>query len=101
MVRGHDDRLDALWLAELVFHRDLGLAVRTQERELAALADLGQLPGKPVGERDRERHQLRGLPAREADHHALVAGTLELERIGVAGALALLERMVDTRRDVG
>ena len=40
-----------------------------------------------------------GLVARVAEHHALVAGADLV--VVVAGALALLERLVDTHRDVG
>jgi hypothetical protein len=36
-----------------------------------------------VGERDRERHQLLGLPDGVAEHHPLVAGA-DLFDLGVA-----------------
>ena len=60
-------------IAVLVLDRDLGLAVRPEVGQLAGLADLGQATRHPVGERDRERHQLRGLAAGEPEHHPLVA----------------------------
>src|SRR6058998_747815 len=101
VVRGDDDRLDALRPAKLVLHRDLRLAVGAQERQLAVFAYLGQLLGQPVRERDREGHELGRLAAGEADHHPLVAGALQLEGIGLAGACALLQGVVDARRDVG
>jgi hypothetical protein len=93
-----DDGPDSLRDAALVLDRDLGLAVRAEVRELARLADLGQPPGHPVRERDRQRHQLRRLTAGEPEHHPLVPGA-ELER-GCC-VIADLERGVDALGDVG
>ena len=70
----------------------------SEVRQLAGLADLGQAAGHPVGERDRQRHQLGRLAAGEAEHHPLVAGA-ELE--GRRGIVADLERRVDALGDVG
>ena len=100
MVGRDDDGLDALGLAHLVLDGDLRLAIRTEEGEPAVLSDLGELFGEPVGERDGQRHQLGRLAAGEADHHALVARPLELEGVGFARSLALLERVVHAGRDV-
>ena len=83
--------------AVLVLDGDLGLAVRAQVRQLAGLADLGQPARHPVGERDRQRHQLGRLAAGEAEHHPLVAGA-QLERRG--RVVADLERRVDALGDV-
>ncbi len=66
----------------------------------ARLADVGQPPRQPVRHRDRHRHQLVGLVAGEADHHALVARARrrrDRRRLPVA----VLERVVDPERDVG
>ena len=63
-------------LAVLVVERDLGLPVRTEVREDACLAHLGEAMGEPVGEPDRQRHEVVGLVARVAEHHPLVAGAL-------------------------
>ena len=98
VLRGDDDGPHPLGDAALVLDRDLRLAVRPQVRQLAGLADLGQAPRHPVRERDRERHQLRRLAARKAEHHPLVARA-ELERR--RGVAADLEGVVDALRDVG
>ena len=66
----------------------------------AVLADLGEPPGEPVRQHDRQRHQLGGLVAGVAEHHALVAGALPVEL--VVGALdPLLVGVVDALGDVG
>ena len=84
----------------LVLDGDLRLAVRAQVGQHAVLADLGQPACQPVGQRDRQRHQLRGVVDRVAEHQALVAGALRVQR--VRGALdARLVRGVDALGDVG
>ena len=98
VLGGHDDGPHPLGDAALVLDRDLGLAVRSQVRQLAGLADLGQAAGHPVGERDRQRHELRRLAAGEPEHHPLVAGA-QLER--GRRVVADLERRVHALGDVG
>ena len=66
VLGGDDDRPDALRHAVLVLDRDLGLAVGAQVRQLAGLADLGQAAGHPVGQRDRQRHELRASRGRRS-----------------------------------
>ncbi len=66
-------------LVALVGDGDLGLAVGAQVGELVALAHLGEALRQPVGEVDRQRHQLGGVVARVAEHQALVAGALLVE----------------------
>ena len=84
----------------LVLDGDLRLAVRAQIRQRAVLAHLGQPPRQPVCQCDRQRHQLRGVADRVAEHQALVAGALGVQR--VRGALdARLVRGVDALSDVG
>ncbi len=84
----------------LVFDGDLRLAVRPQVGQRAVLADLSQPPRQPVCQRDRQRHQLRGVADRVAEHQALVAGALRVQR--VRGALdARLVRGVDALGDIG
>ena len=47
--------------------------------------------GEPVGQRDRQRHELGGVVAGVAEHQALVAGALAVERsVGVRVVLAVL-----------
>ena len=65
----------------LVLEGDLGLAVGAQVREDPGLADLGQAVGQPVGEPDRQRHEVVGLVAGVAEHHPLVAGALAVEEV--------------------
>ena len=50
-----------------------------------------------MGQGDRERHQLGRLPAREAEHHSLVAGA---QLVGRCCVLAHLEGRVDAHGDV-
>ena len=84
----------------VVLDGDLGLAVGPQVVQHAVLADLGQPAGQPVRQRDRQRHQLGGVLDRVAEHQALVAGALGVQR--VAGALdARLVGGVDALGDVG
>ena len=87
----------------LVRDRDLGLAVGPQVGHLSALADLGQPLGEAVGQPDGKGHQLRGLVAGVAEHQALVAGALQVERVLLGGGSldARLVRGVDTLGDVG
>ena len=84
----------------LVLDGDLRLAVRAQVGHRAVLAYLGQPPRQPVGQRDRQRHQLGGVVDRVAEHQALVTGALRVQR--VRGALdARLVSGVDALSDVG
>ena len=93
-----DDRPHAHRDAVLVLDGHLGLAVRPEVGQLARnLADLRQPAGHAMGERDRQRHELGRLAAREPEHHALVAGT-QLE--GRRRVVADLEGGVDALRDV-
>ena len=86
--------------AVLVSDGHLGLAVGTQIRNDARFADVGEALRESVGHGDGQRHQLLGLTAREAEHHALVAGAQLIEVVGGV-LLAVLEGVVDTARDVG
>ena len=56
--------------------------------------------GEPVGERDRQRHQLLSLGGGVAEHHPLVAGT-GLVGVVVGALLAGLLGGVDALGDVG
>ena len=97
VLGGQDDGAHAHRDAPLVLDGDLGLAVGAQVRQLAGLADLGQAARHPMGQGDRQRHQLGGLAAGEPEHHPLVAGA-ELE--GRSRVVANLERGVDALGDV-
>ena len=56
--------------------------------------------GQAVGEPDRQWHELRGLGGGVAEHDALVAGTLQIERVCVR-SVSGLERRVHPLGDVG
>ena len=62
----------------------------TTSRRVRARPHFGEALGEPVGERDRQRHELGGLVAGEAEHHALVAGALGVEDVVVVGVFAYL-----------
>ena len=84
----------------VVLDGDLGLAVGTQVVERAVLAHLGQPLGEPVRDGDRQRHQLGGVVGGVAEHQALVARALLVERV-VGGADPCLVAVVDSLGDVG
>ena len=104
VLRRHEDALDLdgplmAVLVRLVAHGHLRLPVGPQVREDVRLPDLREPPREPVREHDRERHELGRLVRRVAEHHPLVAGAGQIERIAVA-VLGLV-RLVDALRDVG
>ena len=91
MLRRDEDALDldrrlAPVLVDLVADGDLCLAVGPQVRQLAGLAHLREPLADPVREHDRQRHQLRRLVRRVAEHHPLVARAEPVERVDVAGS---------------
>ena len=55
---------------------------------------------EPLGDGDRQRHQLRGVVAGVAEHQALVAGAALVELV-LGGADPRLVAVVDARGDVG
>ena len=75
----------------IVLHGDLALAVRTQIIHLAVLAHFGQALGQLVSQADGHGHQLGGLIAGIAEHHALVActGNIIVGAQGDVGTLAI------------
>ena len=101
VLAGDQELLDRHRPAVLVAHADLGLAVGTQVVQRAVLAHLGQPLREPVGERDRQRHQLRRLVGGVAEHHSLVAGAGDVELVAVGGVLPGLVGGVDALGDVG
>ena len=99
MLRADEHRVDRHRLPVDVPDGHLGLAVGAQIRNDARFADVGEAFGQPVGHGDRHRHELVGVSAREAEHHALVARAEGIERIaGVS--LPMLEGVVDALRDI-
>jgi hypothetical protein len=87
MTGRDDDRLDADRAGAFVLDGDLGLAVRTQEIELALAPGLGEPLHQAVGQRQRQRHELLGLPHRVAEHHSLVARAARVDALRDVGGL--------------
>ncbi len=99
VLAGDHDGVQADRLVAVVLDGHLGLAVGTQVRNRAVLADLGQPAGQAVRQGDRQRHQLGRVRAGVAEHQALVTGALLVEL--VEGVLQpRLVGGVDTLRDV-
>ena len=73
MLGGKNDRIHGHGLAVFIFHRHLTLSIGAQPWECSILAHLGQAAGQLVRQRDGQWHQLRGLIAGIAEHHALIA----------------------------
>jgi hypothetical protein len=72
VVGGDQHGLEGDRLAVLVADRHLRLAVRVEVGHRAALARLGEPARQAVGQPDRQRHELRRVVARVAEHQALV-----------------------------
>ena len=89
VLGGDDHGVHPPGAAVLVFNRDLGLAVRSQELQRAVAAAAGQLLGQPVRQHDGHRHQLRSLIAGQPEHHPLVAGPAGVDAAGDVGRLLL------------
>ena len=88
MHHRHHNGIDAHHISLFIkLHRDLGLAVRTQQ--VIACHALGQTVGKRSCQRHRQRHQLRRLGTGTAEHHTLVTGTAHL----VIGAHSNIRRL--------
>ena len=99
MLGGDEDLLDADGLVVLIADRDLGLAVWAQVLESAVLAHGGEALGKAVRQVDGHGHEGGGLVAGKAEHHALVSGADDVQR--VCAVLAILCGVVHALGDVG
>ena len=100
MLGGDDHRVDALGTVVLVIlHGDLGLAVGPEVVHQALLPHLGQAHRQLVGQGQGQGHQLGGLIAGIAEHHALVAGAVV--QTVVLLALFHLQALVHAHGDVG
>ncbi len=89
LSRKHDG-LHADRFAIFIFHGHLGLAIGTEVRKHAVLADLAQLFGQTVSQVNGHRHEGWGFPAGIPEHHSLVAR-----------ALFVVIKLIDTLSDVG
>ena len=74
VLGGNNNRIHTDRLSVFVFHRNLGLSVRTEISQSFILADFGKSPGQFVSQGDRQRHQFRCFVTGVTEHHALVAG---------------------------
>ena len=83
VLGGDQDRVDRHGPVVVIDHAHLGLAVGQQVLEAAVVAHLGQAAGQPVGQADRQGHQLRRFIAGVAEHDPLVAGADAIEGIAV------------------
>ncbi len=100
VLGGDHDGVQPHGLVAVVLDRHLRLAVRPQVGQHAPLARLGQPPGQAVGQRDRQRQQLRGVGVRVAEHQALVARALAVDLV-VRRLDPALVGGVDALGDVG
>ena len=104
MLRGEEHPLDLdgpldAALVDVVADRHLRLPVRPEIRQHVRLSHLGHPLRELVREHDRHRHELVGLVRRVAEHHSLVSGADQIQRIRVA--MLRLVRRVDALCDVG
>ena len=101
MLRREHDRVQTRRLSFfVVFHRDLALAVRAQIAQDPFLADFRQPSAEPVRQRDRIRHKLLRLPAREPEHQALVPGAHIQRLVSSVVMLPGLQRQIHAHSDV-
>jgi len=100
VLRRDDHGVEANRLVAVVFDGDLGLAVRAQVRQDTGLTDLGETTRQAVRQRDRQRHQFRGVGGGESEHQTLVACALTVDLVVAQFAGADLVRVVDALRDL-
>src|SRR5436305_2050619 len=86
--------------ATVIFDGDRRLAVRTQIGDGAILADRREPARQPMRQCDRQRHQLRSVATRVAEHQALIAGALPVQFVEDP-ALTRFAGIVHALRDVG
>ena len=97
MLVGDDDGFNSNRNIVFILDGYLGLAVWTQIRQGAVFAYLCQTFCQLVCQRNRQRHQLWGIVAGKAEHHALVAGAVVLL---AAGSFFCFQRLVNAHGDV-
>jgi hypothetical protein len=90
VLGGDDNSVDADRLVVgIVLDGYLRLAVGAEVRELAVLANFGELVRQLVGQRDGRGHQLGRLVGGIAKHHALVACAAGVDTLRDVGGLAI------------
>ena len=98
VLGGEHHGVHADGLVAIVLHRDLRLSIGPQIVHKSGLADLGELAGHFVCKGNGQGHQLRGLVAGVAEHHALIAGAVV--QTVVCLALLDLQALVHAQRDI-
>jgi len=96
VLGGDQDRVDRNGLVVFVDNAHLCLAIRKQVIQGPVVAHFGKAARQPVGEADRQRHQLRCLVAGVAEHDSLVACSHQIKRIA-----CVVVGFVDSLGDVG
>ena len=99
MLRGDDHRVDADGLIVVIFDGDLRFSVCTQIGKNAALAYLGELLGKFLGQRNGQRHQFGRLVTGVAEDHTLIAcaGVIRISDDALLG----FKRLIYAERNIG
>ena len=82
----------------IILHRNLSLSIRAQIVNNIGLSNFRQAHRQLVGQRDRQRHQLRGLIAGIAEHHALIAGPVL--QLGIVTGF-VFQRLIHTHSNIG
>ena len=102
VLGGDHHRVYSRRLAIAVFYRHLRLAIRAQIGQCAVPAHRCQTLHQTMGEHNGHGHQLRGLGAGIAEHHALVSGPHALDfliaHLAQLGLLGLVHAQGDIRR---
>ena len=98
VLGGDNHGVHAAGLAALiVLHGDLGLSIGTEIVHQTLLTHVGETLCHLVGQGDSQRHQLGGLLAGIAEHHALIA--CAVVQLSIAGLLGL-KRLVHAQCNV-
>ena len=87
--RNHDRIHAHHFSVGVVFDRDLGFSIGTEEGKRSILADLRKPLRELVRQRNRRRHQFLGFIARKPKHHSLVAGAAGVHAHGDVAGLAV------------
>ncbi|MNV49894.1 hypothetical protein D3C71_1418670 [compost metagenome] len=101
MLGGHNDGVDTNGSVIIILHGYLRLAVRTQIRQQSALAGLCQSSRQLVGQRDRQREQLRRLIRRITEHQSLVACSELAFRLTGIDQKSRFQRLIHTLGNIG
>ena len=81
VLGGDQDCVDRDGLVVFIDDAHLGFAIGKQVAQGSVVAHFGKAARQPVGQADRQRHQLGRLVAGVAEHDSLVAGTHQIQRI--------------------